>query len=86
MARPRGHRLNPDALEALLRCSGTTITDLAKKSDVNRSTISGLLGGFARSSVPQAHKLSLALGCSPAALFPTMRENFVEADGKATAA
>jgi plasmid maintenance system antidote protein VapI len=85
MARPRGHRLNPDAFEALLRCEGITITDLALRSEINRATISGLLGGHARASIPQTHKIASVFGCKPAALFPTLRANFVEVDEQAAA-
>ena len=85
MARPRGHRLNPDALEALLRHAGTTITELADKAGLPRATVSGLLGGHHRASVPAAHKLADAIGCAPGALFPTLRAGFSETDTEAAA-
>ena len=83
MTRPKGHRLNPDALEALLRISGSSITELADQSGVARSTISGLMGGFSRASVPQAHKIASAIGCEAPAIFPTLRAGFSDSEAAA---
>jgi transcriptional regulator with XRE-family HTH domain len=80
MARPRGHKLNPDAFEALLQCSGRTITDVAEAAGIERATLSGLIGGHSRAAVPNAHRIAGVLGCRPAAIFPTLRADFAEAD------
>lgn len=57
---------------------GETITSVAERSGMPRATISGLVGGHHRASVPIAHKLASALGCNAETLFPTLRNIFVE--------
>lgn len=73
MARPKGHRLSPKAWDDVLRFKGDTLTAVADRADIPRATVSGLVGGFHRASVPTAHKLANALGCDPETLFPTLR-------------
>lgn len=73
MARPTGHRLSPAAWDDLLRLTGISLTQVAERSGIPRPTLSSLLGGHHRASVPMAHKLAEALGCSPQTLFPTLR-------------
>ena len=80
MARPRGHKLNPDAFDALLVLSGKTLSDIAERAGVPRASVSGLLGGHSRAAVPLAHRIADALGCPPAAIFPTMRSCFTESE------
>lgn len=80
MARPKGHRLSPTALEDILRLRGDSITAVADRSGIPRATLSGLAGGFHRASVPVAHQLAGALGCNPETLFPTMRPSFIESE------
>ena len=58
---------------------GTTQTHLAELTGLPLPTISGLMGGHARASTPVAHKIAAAIGCPPAAIFPTMQAQFVEA-------
>ncbi len=83
MARPTGHKLSPEAWDDILRLTGTSLTQVAERADIPRPTLSSLLGGFHRASVPMAHKLATALGCHPQTLFPTLRkEAFVAAPSK----
>lgn len=79
MARPRGHRLSPAAWDDILALRGESITSVAERSSIPRATISGLVGGHHRASVPIAHKLATALGCNAETLFPTLRNTFIEA-------
>lgn len=73
MARPRGHRLSPSAWQDILTLRGDSLTAVADRADIPRATVSGLVGGHARASVPVAHQLATALGCHPETLFPTLR-------------
>lgn len=73
MARPQGHTLSPEAFDDVLRLTGNTVTLVATRSGVPRATISSLLGGHHKASVPTTHKLAAALGVRPATLFPTLR-------------
>lgn len=75
MARPKGHRLSPTAWSDFLNLRGLTLTEAAKLADLQRATISGLVGGHARASVPMAHAISAALGLHPETLFPTLRSS-----------
>ena len=80
MARPRGHRLSPAAWQDVLTLRGLSLTQAAELAGVPRATVSGLVGGHQRASVPLTRKLSEALGCSPETLFPTLRSStFTEA-------
>ena len=72
MARPRGHRLNRVAWDDLLRLQGLSVTTVAELADIPRPTISGLAGGHQRASVPMAHRLADAVGCSAGTLFPSL--------------
>lgn len=73
MARPQGHRLSPTAWNDILRITGTSLTQVAELSGIPRPTLSSLVGGHHRASVPMAHKLAQALDCHPQTLFPTLR-------------
>lgn len=72
MARPAGHLLHRPAWEDVLRLRGLSLTEVSDLAEIPRSTISSLLGGHHRASVPQAHKIARALGCNPETLFPTL--------------
>jgi transcriptional regulator with XRE-family HTH domain len=72
MGRPAGHRLNRAAWEDLLRIKGLTLTQVAELSDVNRATLSSLLGGHHGASTPAAHRIAAAIGVQPATLFPSL--------------
>lgn len=72
MARPAGHLLNRWAWEDLLNLTGRSLTEIAELADIPRPTISSLVGGHHKASVPMAHRLAKALGCNPATLFPTI--------------
>lgn len=72
MARPAGHQLNRAAWEDVLNLKGLSLTQVADLSGVPRPTLSALLGGFNKASVPAAHKIASALGVQPATLFPTL--------------
>jgi transcriptional regulator with XRE-family HTH domain len=72
MARPAGHPLNRAAWEDLLSLKGLSLTQVAELAEVPRATLSGLLGGFHKSSVPMAHRIAAAIGCHPETLFPTL--------------
>lgn len=75
MARPAGHKLSPTAWDDMVRLAGTSLTAVAERSEIPRATLSSLLGGHHRASVPMAHKLASALGCHPQTLFPTLRQD-----------
>lgn len=78
MARPKGHRLNPDAWEDILVARGLSLTEIAERSGIPRPTVSSLLGGYHRASVPQAHRLAEALGCRPQTIFPSLNPLYIE--------
>lgn len=74
MARPQGHELSRDAWEDIIRFSGKSLTEIATLSGIPRASLSSLVGGHHRASIPQAHKLSRALGCQHVGtLFPSLR-------------
>lgn len=80
MARPRGHPLSPSAWSDVLTLKGESLTDVATRAGIPRATVSALVGGNSRASVPLAHQLAHALGVHPETLFPTLRSvTFVEA-------
>lgn len=72
MPRPSGFTLNRAAWDDVLRLSGLTLTEVAKLADVPRATLSSLLGGHHRASVPMAHRIATAIGCRPETLFPDL--------------
>lgn len=72
MPRPAGHQLSRPAWDDLLRLTGLSLTAIAEMSDVPRPTLSSLLGGHHKASVPMAHKIAGTLGVHPATLFPTL--------------
>lgn len=73
MARPKGHRLSPTAWDDVLTLRGDNLTNVAERADIPRATLSGLVGGHHRASVPIAHQLANALGVNAETLFPTLR-------------
>lgn len=73
MPRPAGFALSRTAWDDILRLSGLTLTRVAELADVPRPTLSALLGGHNRASLPTAHKIASALGCHPETLFPGLR-------------
>lgn len=79
MPRPAGHLLNREAFAELLDRTGLTLTDVADRADLPRSTVSALVGGHSRAATPNAHKIALAIGCRPATLFPTLTPHFIAA-------
>lgn len=73
MARPKGYPLNVDAFEDWMTVHlGETITSIAEKAGMTRGALSGLVGRHHNASVPTAHKLADAMGCSVGTLFPTL--------------
>lgn len=83
MARPNGHALNRQAWEDVLRLAGLSLTQVAELSEVPRATLSSLLGGHHKASVPMAHKIATAIGVHPATLFPTLSVPIAAAAGVA---
>lgn len=75
MGRPAGVRLSAEAWEDILRLTGRNLTQVAEMADVPRSTISSLLGGHHKASVPMAHRIALALGVHPFTIFPGLRRD-----------
>lgn len=73
MARPKGLRLSPSAWNDVLRLKRLTLSEVAELADINRATISGLVGGHARASLPMARQLADALEVDAETLFPTLR-------------
>lgn len=55
--------------------SGLSLTQVADMAEIPRPTLSSLLGGHHRASVPMAHRIAAAIGCQPATLFPTLSPN-----------
>lgn len=72
MARPAGHALNRDAWDDILELAGVSLTQVADMAEIPRPTLSSLLGGHHKASVPMAHRIAKALGCRPGTLFPSM--------------
>lgn len=76
--------MSPRAFEDVLRFNGLSISKVADLADIQRATISGLLGGHARASTPMAHRIADATGAHPETLFPTLREHtFAEVESAA---
>lgn len=82
--RPAGHLLNRVAWDDVLRYTGRSLTQVAADGDVPRPTLSSLLGGHHRASVPTCHTIATTLGVHPETLFPTLA--VVATAGIATAA
>lgn len=74
MPRPKGHKLNSRAWDDVVRLSGTSLTKIATSSNIPRPTLSGLVSGIQRASVPLAYKVADAVGCHVETLFPTLAE------------
>lgn len=72
MPRPSGYELNRSAWDDVLRLSGLTLTRVAELAEVPRPTLSSLIGGHHKASVPMAHRIAKALGCRPETLFPDL--------------
>ncbi len=72
MARPSGYELNRSAWDDMLRLTGVSLTKVAELAAVPRPTLSALVGGHHKASIPMAHKVAKALGCNPGTLFPTI--------------
>lgn len=79
MPRPAGHLLNRDAFQDFLDRTGLSLTEVADRADLPRSTVSALLGGYSRAATPNAHKIATAIGCRPQTLFPTLSPDFIAA-------
>lgn len=86
MPRPAGHQLNRDAFQDFLDRTGLSITEVADRADLPRSTISALLGGHSRAATPSAHRIATAIGCRPGTLFPTLLPAFAAAPKNEAAA
>lgn len=76
MARPSGHPLNRSAWEDVLALKGLSLTQVADLAEVPRPTLSALLGGHNRASVPAAHRIAEALQVQVGTLFPTITPKF----------
>lgn len=85
MARPSGHQLNPAAWDDVLRLTGLSLTQVAERSEVARPTLSSLLGGHHKASVPMTSRIAAALGVRPETLFPTLIPSIVRAKDEAAA-
>lgn len=83
MARPRGYRLNTHAWDDLVvGAKKLTVTEVAALTGVNRASISGLLNGHTRASLPMARDLCQGLGLHVETLFPLVdRELATDAKG-----
>lgn len=86
MPRPAGHLLNREAFQDFLDRSGLSITDVAERAGLPRSTVSALLGGFSKAATPNAHKMAAAIGCRPGSLFPTLLPEYSATPRKESAA
>jgi transcriptional regulator with XRE-family HTH domain len=78
MARPAGHPLNRSAWEDVLSLKGLTLTQVADLAEIPRATLSGLLGGHHKASVPTCHRIAAAIGVQPGTLFPTLSASIAE--------
>lgn len=72
MPRPAGHRLSRVAWDDVLRLTGLSLTQVAEMAEVPRPTLSSLLGGHHRASVPMAHRIASAVQVHPGTLFPSI--------------
>lgn len=80
MARPSGYQLSADAWEDITRLVGLSLTEIAERSDIPRSTLSSLLGGHHKASLPMCHRIATSMSVSPRTLFPDLRR---QANGEA---
>lgn len=76
MGRPKGYRLSACAWRDLSKSKGLSITEVSEITDIQRATISGMVGGHARASLPMAQRLADALGCEVGTLFPLLSPQF----------
>lgn len=74
MARPSGFPLSAEAWDDITRLTGLSLTDVSERSEVPRSTLSSLLGGHHKASLPMCHHIALALSVNPRTLFPELRK------------
>ncbi len=73
MARPQGFQLSAEAWHDITRLTGLTLTDVAERSEIPRSTLSSLLGGHHKASLPMCHRIASTMSVSPRTLFPELR-------------
>lgn len=87
MGRPAGHLLNKWAWDDVLRLRGLSLTEVATRAELPRPTLSSLLHGHHKASVPNAHRIAEACDVAVETLFPTLSTKFeyvdVEAKGAA---
>ena len=74
MPRPAGHRLSPDAWTDVLTLAGLNLTQAAERCGVPRATLSSLVGGNHRASVPVAKQIADGLGVSARTLLPSLAD------------
>lgn len=79
MARPAGHRLNREAWDDIAVPKGITPTTTSEATGINRVTVSQLVNGFNRASLPNVKKIADYVGVHPATLFPTVSRYFEHA-------
>jgi len=73
MARPSGFRLSAEAWHDITRLTGLTLTEIADRSDIPRPTLSSLLGGHHKASLPMCHRIAATMSVNPRTLFPELR-------------
>lgn len=73
MPRPAGVELSRTAWDDVLALSGLSLTRVAELAEVPRPTLSAMLGGHNKASVPMAHRIAKAAGVHPGTLFPDLR-------------
>lgn len=87
MARPRGRRLNPDALDDAAKSHPNgplAKIEIAAGADISPGTLADLYGGRRRASEDVIRRLSAYLNVRPATLFPELGP-FVERDDEVEA-
>lgn len=72
MARPRGYRLNRQALDDLLQAKRISITEAAVASGLVPNTLAKLAQGRHRASITTVRLLAEGIGCSAETLFPEL--------------
>lgn len=74
MARPSGYQLSAEAWDDITRLVGLSLTEVAERADIPRSTLSSLLGGHHNASLPMCHRIATVFAVSPRTLFPELRK------------
>lgn len=82
MARPRGHYLSRPAWEDITKLAPNlpSITEMAELVDIQRASLSGIIGGHTRASTDKAKRIAAVVGVRVETLFPTLLPSVAECE------